>query len=121
MEPENWKNVTDRYFTPEEKAHWAQNPPPADFDQEAYSRLWSELSARIEAALPLDPGSPEAQAFYVEWQALLAPFKAVATPEMMAGASKLYNRMDEWKGEQKPPFSMDVWQFIQEVGKARSA
>ena len=35
---------------------------------------------------------------------------------MMAGATNLYNRMDEWQGEQKPPFSMEVWKFIQEVG-----
>lgn len=122
MEPENWKTVTDRYFTPEQKAEWAEKMKdvPRDFDQEAYSRQWSELSARIEAALPLDPASPEAQAFYDEWQALLAPFKAVATPEMMAGASNLYSRMEEWQGEQKPPFSMDVWRFIQEAGKARA-
>ena len=30
---------------------------------------------------------------------LLAPFKAMATPEMMAGATRLYERMDEWHGE----------------------
>ena len=121
MEAENWKQVTDRYFSAEEKAHWAERMKdvPQDFDQQAYSRQWSELSARIEAALPLDPASPEAQAFYDEWQALLAPFKAVATPEMMAGATNLYNRMDEWKGDQKPPFSMEVWRFIQEAGRAR--
>ncbi|HEY1607590.1 MAG TPA: MerR family transcriptional regulator [Allosphingosinicella sp.] len=118
MEAENWKKVTDRYFTPEEKAHWAAHAPET-FDQEAYSRQWSELSARIEAALPLDPASAEAQAFFDEWQALLKPFTDVATPQMMAGASKLYQRMDEWKGEQKPPFSMAVWAFMQAAGKAR--
>ena len=122
METENWKTVTDRYFSAEDKAHWAErmDQVPGDFDQAAYSRQWSELSARIEAALPLDPASAEAQAYYDEWQALLAPFKAVASPEMIAGATNLYNRMDEWKGEQKPPFSMAVWRFVQEAGKARA-
>ena len=24
MEHENWKKVTDRYFSPEEQAHWAE-------------------------------------------------------------------------------------------------
>ncbi|MEA3014500.1 MAG: MerR family transcriptional regulator, thiopeptide resistance regulator, partial [Sphingomonadales bacterium] len=57
---------------------------PAGFDQEAYNRQWADLGGRIAAALPLDPAGAEAQAFYGEWQALLAPFKAVATPEMMA-------------------------------------
>jgi DNA-binding transcriptional MerR regulator len=123
MEHENWKKVADRYFTPEEQARWAERMQdvPAGFDHDAYSRQWAELSARIEAALPLDPAGAQAQAFYEEWQALLAPFKAVATPEMMAGASDLYNRMDEWRGDQQPPFSMDVWQFIQAAGKARAA
>jgi len=122
MDHENWKKVADRYFTPEEQARWAETMKdgPADFDQEAYSRQWSDLSARIAAALPLDPASPEARAFYDEWQALLAPFTAVATPEMMAGASNLYSRMEEWQDVQQPPFSMDVWRFIQEVGKARA-
>ena len=120
MEPENWKKVTDRYFTPEEKQRWAERmgDAPAGFDQEAYSRQWSELSARIEAALPLDTAGPEAQAFVAEWNKLLAPFTAVATPEMMTGATNLYNRMDEWQGEQKPPFSMEVWRFIQKAGAA---
>lgn len=121
MEHENWKKVADRYFTPEEQARWAERMQdvPAGFDQDAYSRQWAELSARIEAALPLDPASGEARAFYEEWQALLAPFSAVATPEMMAGATELYSRMDEWRGDQQPPFSMAVWQFIQAAGKAR--
>lgn len=123
MESENWKKVTDRYFSEEEKAEWAERMPEASegFDQEAYSRQWSELSARIEAALPLDPGSTDAAMFYDEWQALLAPFRAVATPAMMEGATNLYNRMDEWKGEQAPPFSMAVWRFMQEAGKARGS
>lgn len=121
METENWKKVADRYYTPEEQAHWAERMKqvPKDFDQEAYSRRWSDLSARIEAALPLDPAAEQAQSFCDEWQALLKPFTDVATPEMMAGATNLYNRMDEWKDVQKPPFSMEVWKFIQAAGEAR--
>ena len=121
MAEENWKKVTDRYYSEAEKEEWASRAAalPEGFDQEAYGRQWSDLAARIEAALPLDPNSAEAGAFHDEWQALLAPFKAVATPGMMAGATNLYNRMDEWGGEQKPPFSMAVWTFIQEVGTQR--
>lgn len=122
MDHQNWKKVTDRYFSEAEKEEWAGRMPamPEGFDPEAYNRQWTALSGRIEAALPLDPASAEAGAFYDEWQALLAPFRAVATPGMMAGATNLYNRMDEWKGDQTPPFSTDVWQFIQAVGAARA-
>jgi DNA-binding transcriptional MerR regulator len=121
MEAENWKKIGERYLTPEDKAEWdaSRSKLPGDFDQEAYARRWSELGARVEAALPLDPASREAQALYDEWQALLAPFKAVATPRMMQGASSFWNRMDEWQGEQKPPFSIEVWKFIQAAGEAR--
>jgi DNA-binding transcriptional MerR regulator len=121
MEAENWKKVADRYYTAEEQAHWAERMKdvPADFDQQEYSRKWASLSARIEAALPLDPASPEAQAFLDEWKGLLKPFTDVATPEMMAGATNLYNRMEEWRDVQKPPFSMEVWQFIRAAGAAR--
>ena len=121
MEAENWKKVTDRYFTEEEKAQWADRMPalPTGFDMHAYNRQWMALAERIEAALPLDPAGVQAQALLDEWKALLKPFAAVATPEMMAGAANLYNRMDEWQDEQRPPFSMKVWQFIQAAGRAR--
>lgn len=120
-ESENWKNVADRYFSPEEQTQWAEKMKgvPADFDQEAYNRQWADLGTRIAAALPMDPASLEAGELFDEWQALLAPFTAVATSEMMAGAAKLYERMPEWQGDQKPPFPMEVWQFIKSVGAAR--
>ena len=123
MAAENWKNVTDRYFSAAEKEEWASRMPalPEGFDMEAYNRQWTELAQRIEAALPLDPKSDQAQAYYDEWQALLAPFTAIATPEMCAGATRLYDKMPEWQGEQKPPFPMEVWTFIKAVGASRKA
>lgn len=122
MEHENWKQVSDRYLSDEAKADFAASRQhmPADFDQAAYSAKWADLTGRIEAALPLDPASPEAQAFYAEWQALLAPFKAVATPAMAQGVRTMYDKIDEWQGDQKPPFSAAVWAFIKEAGQARS-
>jgi DNA-binding transcriptional MerR regulator len=120
MSEQDWKAVADRYFTPEEQARWnARMPAAGDFDAETYNRQWAELGSRIAAKLPLDPGSPEAQALYDEWQALLAPFTSVATPEMMAGAARLYDRMPEWQGDHQPPFPMEVWTFIKAVGAQR--
>jgi DNA-binding transcriptional MerR regulator len=123
METDSWKKVADRYYTPEEQAHWAERMSalPGDFDPQAYNAQWKELGARIEAALPLDPASGEAQAFLDEWKALLKPFTDVASPEMLQGATNLYNRMDEWRGDHTPPFSKAVWEFILAAGHARRA
>jgi DNA-binding transcriptional MerR regulator len=121
MEAESWKKVADRYYTPEEQAHWAERMSalPGDFDPAAYNAQWKDLGARIEAALPLDPASPEAQAFLDEWKALLKPFTDVASPQMLQGATNLYNRMDEWRGDREPPFSKAVWAFVLAAGQAR--
>ena len=120
MEAEDWKKVTDRYFSKEEREHWAEHQPPADFDQAQYSRKWKDLGERVQAAIPNGPESAEAQTLYEEWQALLAPFKAVATSEMMAGATRFYERMDEWHGEvPQAPFTPEAFRFIQEIGRIR--
>ena len=119
MEAEDWKQVTDRYFSREEQAHWAEHPPEGDFDQAEYSRKWADLGKRVQAAISLGPDSPEAQALYDEWQALLAPFKAVATPQMMEGATRLYERMGEWEHEVPTPFTSEAFQFIQGIGRRR--
>jgi DNA-binding transcriptional MerR regulator len=121
MSKEQWDKVTDRYFSKEEKAHWAENSQgvPEGFDHDAYNRQWKELGDKVAAAMPLGPDSAQAQALYDEWQQLLAPFKAVATPEMMQGATRLYERMGEWEGDVQAPFSAQVFAFIQEVGRRR--
>lgn len=95
MEHENWKTVSDRYLSAEAKAYAAQAlaKMPKDFDQAAYSAKWTDLTDRIEIALPMDPKSAQAQAFYAEWIALLAPFTAVASPAMMDGVGKMYDGM----------------------------
>ena len=122
MEAEDWKKVTDRYFSKEEREHWAEHPPQPGFDQAEYSRKWKDLGERVEAAMPKGPDSPEAQALYDEWQELLAPFTAVATPQMMAGATRFYERMDEWKGDvSQAPFTPEAFRFIQEIGQRRKS
>ncbi|SEI69846.1 DNA-binding transcriptional regulator, MerR family [Sphingobium sp. AP50] len=123
MDQEKWKTVTDRYMSAQAEADFAdaQGALPANFDQAAYGAQWADLTARIVEALPLDPASAQAGAFYDEWQALLAPFMAVATPAMTQGVTQLYDNIDEWQAEQTPPFSADVWAFIKAVGQARKA
>jgi DNA-binding transcriptional MerR regulator len=121
METENWKQALERHYSPEELAHWAENPPPAGFDQAGYARRWEELGERIEAALPLDPASAEAQGFVAEWNALLEPFRAVATPQMMQGAKGFWESGAAFEGEAKPPFSRAVMDLIQAASAAKPA
>lgn len=118
---EHWKAVTDRYFTPAEKREWNEHlrAVPDAFGQEAYGRQWKALAARIEAALPLDPRSPDAQAFVDAWFALLKPFSNVATPAMWNGAARLYGDMAAWEGKGDPGFSQAVWDFISAATRAR--
>jgi DNA-binding transcriptional MerR regulator len=115
-----WDALTDRYFSPEQKAHWAERMAqvPGGFDQIDYAAKWTDLGARIAADLPMDPASAKARAYLAEWQALLAPFTAVASPEMMAGTVNFYDRMDEWQGEASPGFDKTVWDFIKAVSAA---
>lgn len=118
MEAEDWKKVTDRYFSKEEQERWEEHPPQPGFDQAEYSRKWKELGDRVQAAIPNGPDTPQARALYEEWQELLAPFKAVATPEMVSGATRLYERMDEWHGDApQAPFTPEAFRFIREIGK----
>lgn len=37
-----------------------------------------------------------------------------------AGATRLYDRMDEWQGEQSPPFNAAAWTFMKAASAARS-
>ena len=123
MTEDQWDKVSDRYFTPEQKAEFADRMKdvPSGFDQADYSAKWSDLGKRVEAAIPLGAASPEARELFDEWQELLKPFTAVATPRMMQGATKFYEKMDEWQGEvPAAPFSAEVFKFIQEVGRTRS-
>ena len=121
MKDDGWKEVLERQYRPEEHAHWAENPPLEGFDQEAYSRPCAALGARIEAALPLDPASDRAQAFRDECNALLAPFRAVATPEMMAGASRFWSQAERYRDDVKMPFSIEVRDLVAAAQRARDA
>lgn len=122
MEDPNWKQVIDRYFSPEQQAEFAASKQrmAAHFDPAAYAEQWRELTTRIQAALPLDPASAQAHAFFDEWQGLLAPFKAVATPQMLQSTAQFYERMPEWQGQAQAPFSAEVWQAMKAVSALRS-
>ena len=124
MSKQQWDRVSEEYLSPEAKADFAasQERIPPGFDQAAYSAEWADLGARAKAAIPHGPDSPEAAAIYDEWQELLAPFKAMATPAMAAGVTSMYEKMGEWQDRPDAPspgFDADTFRFIQEVGSRR--
>lgn len=127
QEPKEWKEVTDRYFTPAEKAEWAEKwaELPEDFDPQANAEQWKALGDRIKAALPLKPESDAAQGFVDEWFALMEPMRNVYTPQMWDGVMRMYDDMDQWagNGEQQvdPGFDKQVWEFIKLATTARLA
>lgn len=118
QEPKEWQAVTDRYFSPDEKAAWAEAWEKVDsnFDAEAYGAKWKALGDRIKAAMPMEPGCDQAQAFVTEWFELLKPFSAVSTPEMWQKSMKMYDNMDAWAGQGEgmadPGFDKSVWDFM---------
>lgn len=114
-----WQDVVDQYYTPEEQADWRERMAEVpEFSQEAYQQQWRALSARIEAALPLEPGSDAALAFVREWFALLEPFSRSATPAMWEGTTRMYADMANWEGKVDPAFSSRVWAFIMAAARA---
>lgn len=120
MKQDQWETIAERYLTPEARAEWAARVP-AEFDGDGYHGRWRELGERIEAALPLDPSSSQAQAFAAEWFALLQPFTAVATPGMWEGTQRMYDDMDNWSAQADPGFSKRVWEFMKQVAIQRMA
>ncbi len=121
MSQDQWKAVTDRYFTPEEQAEWGERMSALgeDFDQDAYSAQWKALGDEIKAALPMDPGSAEAAGFVQRWFALLKPFTDVATPAMWTGTMKMYDDMPNWPVQADPGFDAEVWAFMKQATAAR--
>ena len=118
MNSTDWKPVVEDYFTPEAQERF-QAAMPDGFDQEAYGAKWRDLGDRIEAALPVDPASIQAQAFVDEWFALLKPFSDVATPEMWNGVASMYDDRPNWKAQPEVGFGHEVWTFIRAATKAR--
>jgi DNA-binding transcriptional MerR regulator len=121
MSQDQWKAVTDRYFTPEEQAEWGEKMGAlgADFDHDAYAAQWKALGDEIKAAMPMDPTGDTAAGFVQRWFALLKPFTDVATPAMWTGTMKTYDDMGNWPVRADPGFDAEVWAFMKEATAAR--
>ena len=121
MSQDKWAEVQQRYMSEEQRAAYEQALAalPADFDHAAHHARWKDLDRRIVAALPMDPASPQAQAFLDEWDAQVAPFVAVAQPAMLEGMGRMLANIEQWAGEADPGFSVDAYRFHQAAHEAR--
>jgi DNA-binding transcriptional MerR regulator len=123
MSAEKWAEIQQRYTTAEQRDAFDQATAalPADYDHDAHHAKFKDLDRRIVAALPLDPASPQAQAFLDEWDALVAPYIAVASPAMLEGMMAMLANIEEWEGNVDADFSAEAYRFHQEAAKARAA
>lgn len=123
MSQAKFNELVGRYMTTGQRQALEQAVAalPRDFDNNAHNEKWKDLAARIKAALPLDPASPRAQAFLDEWTEMIAPFLAVASPEMLRGVKNLHENIEEWEDEVDYPFDAEVFRFHQEAARARDA
>jgi DNA-binding transcriptional MerR regulator len=115
--------LASQYMSHQEKSAFgaAVQALPPDFDAEAHNKKWQALSARIKAALPLDPASLAAQAFLDEWNALAAPYIAACSADALKGVSKMHEHIEEWDQEVEGPFDAEVFRFHQAAQRARDA
>ncbi|KRA81484.1 MerR family transcriptional regulator [Altererythrobacter sp. Root672] len=120
---DKWDELTSRYMATDQKEAFQQSVAalPADFDNEAHNAKWKDLSDRINAALPMDPASPQAQAFLDEWDEMIRPFLAVASPEMLEGVKGLHENIESWEGDVASPFDAEAYRFHQRAAEAREA
>ncbi len=111
-----------RYMSAEQKEAFDRSVAalPADFDNDAHNAKWKDLSDRIKAALPMDPASPRAQAFLGEWDEMIRPFLAVASPEMLEGVTTFHDKIEEWDGQVDSPFDAEVYRFHVAAAEARA-
>ena len=106
-------DLTNRYMSDEQRTALdkAYAALPSDFDQEAHNEKWKDLTTRIKAALPLDPASPQAQAFLDEWDEMIRPYLAVASQEMLEGVKSMHENIEQWEGEADYFFDAEVFRF----------
>jgi DNA-binding transcriptional MerR regulator len=129
METSDWnREVVERLFAKEQTVERLGQMVAVlgSMDPQTYKQQWAELSQRIEAALPIDPASAEAQTLYEAFSRLTEPFKALTRPgapveqDSKISVDQALARMDEWKSDRSEP-SLAVFQFLFSMGQREKA
>jgi DNA-binding transcriptional MerR regulator len=115
LEEQNWRKALSRYWTDEEQDRW-KTALSACFPSDCQDRVgqdWSDLVARVEAAIAkgLEPASDAAIALGREWLALQQPM-ANALPDYWPRLAQMYAEMDRWSHLATPPFSKQVLDYV---------
>lgn len=111
----------EKHFTRDQHDDWQDMTARlrAEVDPDAYDNAWRTLSAEIRSALPLDPASGEAQAFLARWDALLEPFRRVASTQQQTMARTMWTNVGEWGEHARQPATQAVTDFISAAYAAR--
>jgi DNA-binding transcriptional MerR regulator len=109
-----WKQVLDRYWSPQEIERWQQVATDVFKGDacEVMQRDWASLTARIEQLIAdgVAPDSPPGLAAALDWMALQQPLSE-AFAEFWPQMAKMYQEMDQWSHLAKSPFSKAVYDF----------
>jgi len=110
----DWKQVLDRYWSPEELERWKRTA--ADVFKgdacDAMQRDWAGLTARIEKLIAdgVAPDSKQGLQAALDWMVLQKPLSD-AFAEFWPQMTKMYQDMDQWSHIAKSPFSKAVYDF----------
>ncbi len=117
-----WRAIFDKYFSAEQQTRWsALNERLAKaIDPAAYNQAWADLATDIKRALPLAPGSEAAQALLDRWNALLEPFRRVASETEQREAASFWSRVGDWGSAVATPVNGEVVAFIMAAQSARA-
>lgn len=118
-----WRAVFDRYFPKERQIAWQDlNTRLANkVDPRKHNEDWLSLISDIKSALPLPPGSARARRLLARWDALMAPFNAVASTREKAEARAFWSRIGEWGTSVGHPMTQDVADFVRNARAAAEA
>jgi DNA-binding transcriptional MerR regulator len=109
---QDWKTITDKYYTKEQLAELAKRAPSPK-EQEEISARWANLKARVArlAEAGADPAGPEAQECAREWSGLIEAFTG-GNPGIAQSLQRMYEDRENWPSQPEPPVPDAVGAFV---------
>lgn len=116
MTEDAWKQVWDKYYTPEEQERWRTAKLQfSAADRVETERAWSDLVGRIDAAIAngVDPCTARGAALAAEWRDLQQPLIDKIGGLTWNSSARMFQDIDTWQTDAvKSPFSAEVYRFI---------